>query len=135
MKIGRALDYRKVIDDFVAKTRELRQYELTVEDWSTIQIVCGWLKVFRSATTQMMTTKRSMLSSTQAIFRGLQESLQDSLRELPDDTPPRLKNALIKAHRKLSDYYTKFDESPYYIWASREQSHYTRSQFFNLSYF
>jgi hypothetical protein len=135
MKIGRALDYRKVIDDFVAKTRELRQYELTAEDWSAIQIVCGWLKAFRSATTQMSTTKQSMLSSTQAIFRGLQESLQDSLRELPDDTPPRLKNALITAYRKLSDYYTKFDESPYYIWSSREQSHYTRSEFFNLSYF
>ena len=66
-----------------------------------------------------------MLSSTQAIFRGLQESLQDSLRELPNNTPPRLKNSLIKAHRKLSDYYTKFDESPYYIWSSCKQSHYS----------
>lgn len=113
---GRALDYRKVIDDFVAKTRDLRHYELTPEDWSAIQLVSHWLKAFHSATTQMSTTKRSMLSSTQAIFRGLQESLS----ELPDNTPPRLKNSLIKAHRKLSDYYTKFDESLLYIWSSRK---------------
>ncbi|KAG1733435.1 hypothetical protein EDB19DRAFT_1587542, partial [Suillus lakei] len=109
------LDYRKVINDFVAKTRDLRHYKLTPEDWSAIQLVSHWLKAFHSATTQMSTTKHSMLSSTQAIFCGLQESLQESLSELPDNTPPRLKNSLIKAHRKLSDYYTKFDESLLYI--------------------
>ncbi|OAX31085.1 hypothetical protein K503DRAFT_815280, partial [Rhizopogon vinicolor AM-OR11-026] len=58
------------------------------------------------------------LSSTQAIFRGLQESLQDSLHKLPDNTPPRLKDSLIKAHHKLSDYYTKFDKSPLCVWSS-----------------
>ncbi|KAG2084031.1 uncharacterized protein F5147DRAFT_589650, partial [Suillus discolor] len=112
------LDYRKVIDDFVAKTRDLCRYELTPEDWSVIQLVSHWLKAFCSATTQRSTTKCSMLSSTQAIFRGLQESLQDSLCELPDNMPPRLKESLIKAHWKLSDYYTKFDELPLYIWLS-----------------
>jgi len=117
---GHALDYRKVINDFVAKTKDLRKFELTPEDWSAIELVCHWLKAFCSATTQMSTTKRSMLSSTQAIFRGLQESLQDSLRTLPNNAPSRLKNSLIKSHRKLSDYYTKFDDSPYYIWSSRE---------------
>jgi hypothetical protein len=119
---GRALDYRKVIDDFVAKTKDLRKFELTPEDWSAIELVCRWLKAFRSATTQMSTTKRSMLSSTQAIFRGLQESLQESLRTLPRNAPSRLKDSLIKSHRKLSDYFTKFDESPYYIWSSRKSS-------------
>lgn len=117
---GRALDYRKVIDDFVAKTRDLRQHELTSEDWIAISMVSTWLKDFRSATTQMSATKHSMLSSTQAIFRGLQESLQESLRTLPDSAPSQLKQALINAHRKLSDYYTKFDTSPYYIWSSRK---------------
>ncbi|KAG1805948.1 uncharacterized protein BJ212DRAFT_1283108, partial [Suillus subaureus] len=87
---------------------------LTPKDWSAIQLVSHWLKAFCSATTQMSTMKHSMLSSTQAIFRGLQESLS----ELPDNTPPHLKNLLIKPHRKLSDYYTKFDESPLYIWSS-----------------
>ncbi|KAG0695804.1 hypothetical protein DFH29DRAFT_991905 [Suillus ampliporus] len=115
---GRALDYCKVIDDFVAKIRELRQYELSAEDWRVIKLVSHWLKAFRAATTQMSTTKRSMLSSTQAIFHGLQESLQESLHELPNNTPPHLKDSLIKAHRKLSDYYMKFDESPFYIWSS-----------------
>jgi hypothetical protein len=43
--------------------------------------------IFRSTTTQMSPMKHSMLSSTQAIFQGLQESLQDSLRELPNNAP------------------------------------------------
>jgi hypothetical protein len=29
---GRALDYQQVIDDFVGKTRDLRQFELSRED-------------------------------------------------------------------------------------------------------
>lgn len=116
---GRALDYKHTINDFVAKNRELRQYELTSEDWFSIQLVCGWLKAYRSATLQMSTTKHSMLSSTQAIFRGLQESLKDSLIGLPSSAPLRLKDSLINAHQKLSDYFTKFDESPYYVWSSR----------------
>ena len=66
----------------------------------------------------MSTTKSPMLSTTHAIFRGLQEDLRQSLTELPDLSPSYLKNSLVKAHRKLSDYYTKLDDSPFYIWAS-----------------
>jgi hypothetical protein len=117
---GRALDYRTVIDDFVAKNRDLRKFEMHEDDWNAITLVTRWLKSFRSATTQMSATKRSMLSSTHAIFRGLQESLRQSLRELPNNVPNRLKVGLTNAHRKLSDYYGKIDDSPYYTWASCE---------------
>jgi hypothetical protein len=117
--LGRAMDYRAVLDDFVAKNRELRKHELQDEDWEAIALVARWLKSFRSATTQMSTTKRPMLSSTHAIFRGLQDSLAESLRSLPNNTPALLRQALLNAHRKLSDYYGKSDESPYYTWASR----------------
>ena len=116
---GRAIDYRKVINDFVSKNKDLRKYELQDEDWEAIILVAKWLKSFRSATTQMSTTQRPMLSWTHAIFRGLQDSLAESLRALPDNTPSRLKLGLMRAHRKLSDYYGKIDESPYYTWASR----------------
>src|SRR6267154_2774485 len=117
--LGRALDYRTVLDDFVAKNRELRKYELLDEDWEAIALVAQWLKAFRSATTQMSTTKCPMLSSTHAIFQGLQDSLADSLRSLPNNTPTLLRQAFVNAHRKLSDYYGKFEESPYYTWSSR----------------
>ena len=91
------------------------------KDWEAITLVTHWLKSFRSATTQMSATKHSMLSSTHAIYRGLQESLRQSLQELPNDAPDRLKLGLTRAHRKLSDYYGKIDDSPYYTWASRER--------------
>src|SRR5712672_2691750 len=117
--LGRALDFRTVLDDFVAKNRELRKYKLQDEDWEAVALVAQWLKAFRSATTQMSTTKRPMLSSTHAIFWGLQDSLAESLRSLPNNTPPLLRQVLLNAHRKLSDYYRKSDESPYYTWALR----------------
>ena len=66
----------------------------------------------------MSTTKHATLSFTHAIFRGLQESMHQSLRDLPAGCEPQLKQAILLAHRKLSDYYYKFDESPLYIWAS-----------------
>jgi len=115
--LRQALDHRGIIDDFVAKTKELRHLELSADDWEAIALVTQWLKTFRSATTQMSSTKHSMLSSTHAIFRGLQESVHDFIKDLPSDSPPHLRVALLNCHRKLSDYYYKFDESPYYVWA------------------
>ncbi|KAG1795437.1 uncharacterized protein HD556DRAFT_1235690, partial [Suillus plorans] len=97
-------------------------YELTPKDWSAVQLVSDWLKAFHLAITQMSMTKCSMLSSTQAIFHGLQESLQESLHMLPNNTPPCLKDSLIKVHRKLSNYYIKFNGSPFYIWSSCKNS-------------
>ena len=118
--LGQALDHHKVIDNFVAKNRELHAFELSMANWDAVTLVTKWLKSFRSATTQMSTTKRSMLSSTHAIFCGLQDDLRNSLANLPDNALAKLKTSLMKAHRKLSAYYTKLDESPYYIWASSE---------------
>lgn len=109
-----------VIDNFVAKNRDLRKFELSNDDWLAISLVTRWLKSFCSATTQMSATKTPMLSTTHAIFRGLQEDIRASIRSLPDGTPDCLKNSLVNAHRKLSDYYTKFDESPFYLWSSCE---------------
>ena len=117
---GCALDYRNVIDNFVAKNQELRSFKLSTADWDAVVLVTKWLKSFRSATTQMSATKCSMLSSTHAIFHGLQEDIRNSLTELPNSAPAKLKTSLIKAHRKLSDYYTKLDKSPYYVWSSCE---------------
>lgn len=73
----------------------------------------------RSATAQMLTSKRSMLLSAHAIYRGLQDSLQDFLHALPDNIHPNLKLGLLNDHCKLSDYYNKIDDSPFYTWASR----------------
>ena len=109
------------MDDFVAENKNPRKVEMYINDWDAIVLVAQWLKSFRSATTQMSTTKRPMLSSTHAIYRGLQESLCESLRNLPNNTLPQLKLGLLRAHQKLSDYYDKIDDSPYYIWSSCAQ--------------
>ncbi|KZP07868.1 hypothetical protein FIBSPDRAFT_914394 [Athelia psychrophila] len=97
---GHALDYHCVIVNFASKNKELQAFELSTDDWLAISLVTNWLKSFHSATTQMSTTNT-----------GLKQ-----LSELPLSAPPVLKMALVKAHRKLSDYYTKLDDSPYYIW-------------------
>ncbi|KAF8573506.1 hypothetical protein K439DRAFT_1262383, partial [Ramaria rubella] len=80
-----------------------------------IELVTCWLHCFRDATTQMLATKHSTLSSTHAVFKGLQDELAKNLQELPDSAPSGIHNSLVSVHRKLSDYYYKFDQSPYYI--------------------
>ncbi|KIL54479.1 hypothetical protein M378DRAFT_92477, partial [Amanita muscaria Koide BX008] len=113
-----ALKFEGAIDHFVATHKDLCQHALSTEDWANIRRVKGWLHLFREATTQMSSTSSPMLSTTHAIFRGLQDELKAILRSLPNDVAPQIKGALIKAHRKLSDYFYKFDISPYPLWAA-----------------
>ncbi|PBK59979.1 hypothetical protein ARMSODRAFT_1026989 [Armillaria solidipes] len=63
-----ALDFQDIIDSYVSRIHELWDFELSDADWQAIELVTGWLKMFHSATTQMSTTKISMLSTTHAIF-------------------------------------------------------------------
>jgi hypothetical protein len=93
---------------------------LTEDEWAAITQVADWLKQFHAATTQMSTSKQPMLSSTHAIFRGLQEHIQQIYRDLPLSTVLRIKTGLLDAHQKLSDYYYKYDQSPFYTWAARK---------------
>jgi hypothetical protein len=116
--IGRALDYRNTIDSFVSRNKDLHTFELSDSDWESITLVTSWLKSFRSATTEMSATKIPMLSTTHAIFRGLQDDIKNILRNLPNSVSPKIKLGLMDAHRKLSDYYYQYDASPFYTWAA-----------------
>jgi hypothetical protein len=118
---GRALHYQTEIDRFVGLPQNkdtLRRFELTDQDWSALNLVMSWLHVFCDATLEMSTTKQTTLSHVHAISKALQANLKESLAALPDSTPSCVRSGLVEAHQKLSDYYLKFDESPYYIWAS-----------------
>ena len=115
---GRALDYHDTIDSFVSRNKDLRDFELSAAEWDSIKLVTAWLKSFRSATTEMSTTKVPMLSTVHAVFRGLQDDLKEILRNLPNSVSPNVKRGLTDAHQKLSDYYYKYDESPFYTWAA-----------------
>ncbi|KAJ7088226.1 hypothetical protein C8R43DRAFT_863413, partial [Mycena crocata] len=90
-------------------------HEISDVEWTALKLVTEWLMYFRSATTQMSATKQPVLSTTHAMFRGLEQQLKDTLKKLPPSTDPALKKGLIEAHTKLSDYYAKFDESRYYL--------------------
>jgi hypothetical protein len=118
MAAGRALDYHDTIDSFVSRNKDLHTLELSQADWESIKLVASWLKSFRSATTEMSATKTPMLSTTHAIFRGLQDKIKNILHSLPNSVSPRIKLSLTDAHCKLSDYYYQYDTSPFYIWAA-----------------
>ena len=115
---GRALDYRDTIDSFVSRNKDLHALELSNTDWESLKLVTSWLKSFQSATTEMSTTRVPMLSTTHAIFRGLQDDIKNILRDLPNSVSPKIKLGLTDAHRKLSEYYYQFDVSPFYTWAA-----------------
>jgi hypothetical protein len=73
-----------------------------------------------SATTEMSTTKKPMLSTVHAIFRGLEVHVKTILETLLDTAHPQLCDGLVAAHQKLSEYYYRSDASPYYTWATSE---------------
>ncbi|KAJ7818569.1 hypothetical protein B0H14DRAFT_2289809, partial [Mycena olivaceomarginata] len=87
---------------------ELHEHELNTDKWHALELVTAWLKFFRSVTTQMPATKQSMLSTTHAIFHGLQQQLKSIISGLPASTDPALKQGLNDAHPKPGDYFIKF---------------------------
>ena len=59
-----------------------------------------------------------MLSTTHAIFHGLQDDIKGILHNLPDSVSPQIKLGLTDMHSKLSDYYYQYNMSPFYTWAA-----------------
>ena len=118
--IGHALQYKSEINNFVTlhANRDLRDLELSEDEWSSIRLVAGWLEKFQDATTQMSAVRQPMLLHTHAIFHGLQEHLRKSLHNLPSGIDLCIRHGLLAAHYKLSEYYYRFDQSLFYIWAA-----------------
>ncbi|KAF7341381.1 Transposase-like protein [Mycena venus] len=116
--LRRALDFRKPILNYISDYEDLTEHSLPPTEWAALTQVTKWLKSYRYATTKLSTTKQPMLSTTHAIFRWLQDELKTAIAELPATADPTLLEGLVAAHRKLSDYFTKFDESRYYSWAT-----------------
>ena len=110
--------FQKEIDSFCSR-REYRDYELDADDWMALRLVANWLIAFRDATTSMSTTNTSVLSTTYAQFIMLQDKLRRSIAEIPRGIPQQLKNGLINAHQKLAQYIFMFNQSPYFLWATR----------------
>jgi hypothetical protein len=108
---GWALDYRNTIDPFVSRNRDLPAFELSNMDWESVQLVTSWLKSFKAAMMEMSATKVSMLSTTHAIFRGLQDNIKTILHDLSDSVSLNIKMGLTDAHCKLSDYYYQYNAS------------------------
>jgi hypothetical protein len=69
---------------------------------------------YHYATTKMSATKQPMLS----FLNWLEDHLKKTIVALPQSAKPTLWDGLVSAHRKLSHYCTKFDDSCYYSWAA-----------------
>jgi hypothetical protein len=52
------------------------------------------------------------------IFLRLQDMLRSKIASFPASAPYTLRTGLINSHAKLAEYFQKFDDSPYYLWAS-----------------
>ncbi|KAJ7301009.1 hypothetical protein DFH08DRAFT_724736, partial [Mycena albidolilacea] len=123
--LRRALSYRDSVNMYVRKdcavggSGALRNYIMDDDDWKAIELVASRLKIFRHATVQMSRTKKPMLSTTHAVFRGLQAELKDTIANLPVEIDLSLHGSLVHAHWKLNEYFYKFDQSEYCSWACR----------------
>ncbi|KAM5546301.1 hypothetical protein V8D89_000427 [Ganoderma adspersum] len=118
--LRRVCTHQVPIDKFVCDpaNKDLRQYELSWQDWEALSIITQWLQLYRDAILEMSVTTRPTISEVSAVFKGLQEHLCKLLTMLPKGTPRVLRDGLVNAHYKLSDYSFLFDGSPFYAWAS-----------------
>jgi hypothetical protein len=91
---------------------------LTDFEWFAISVVTKWLSLFAGATTAMSSTEKTTLSAAYGIFTGLQDDVRTHLKDHTDGIPAALKNGLVDAHDKLSEYFRKTDASPYYLWSA-----------------
>jgi len=117
MHLGRAIDFRDAINSYTSQSSDLQEFCLTDEDWENIIMVTSWLKLFRSATVQMSATKTPMLSKALELMQDLEAHLKDTIINLPWNVSTHIRDALVAPHGKLSEYYYKFDESPFYTWS------------------
>jgi hypothetical protein len=112
-----ALLYREEVDRFVLVQR-LGAISLSDDEWLAIHLVAGWLQLFRNATTEMSSTKKTTLSSVYAIITALQDDIQRHLTNMPLNIPSHLQAGLEAAHAKLAEYFRLTDRSPYYFWSA-----------------
>ena len=115
------MQYEAEINTFITHcaNRDLRDLELSEDEWTSIKLITGWLEKFQDTTTQMSTTHQPMLSHTYAIFCGLQDHICEAIQNLPPGLDRCIWDGLVAAHHKLGEYYYRFDQSPFYIWAVR----------------
>jgi hypothetical protein len=113
------LQYEAEINTFVTHYAnwDLHDLKLSEDEWTSIKLITGWLEKFRDATTQMSITHQPMLSHTHAIFCGLQDHIHKAIQNLPPGLDLCIRDGLVAAHHKLGEYYYRFDQSPFYIWA------------------
>ena len=110
--------FQSEVESFTLHNKDLRPLLISEDEWEAIKLVFNWLLNFREATRQMSTTSKPMISTTHAIFCGLQDAIKLIYAKLPSTAPHHLKVGLLDASKKLSEYYYKYDESPFYTWAA-----------------
>lgn len=113
----RALLYREAVNRFLLVQR-LGAISLSDDEWSAIRLVADWLQLFRDATSDMSSTKKTTLSSVYAIFTALQDDIRRHLTNMPLGVPLHLQAGLEAAHAKLAEYFRLTDRSPYYLWSA-----------------
>jgi hypothetical protein len=126
--VERALLYRDAIDRYA--TLHLQTDILSSEDWAMVEVIAGWLKLFRDTTTRMSARDKTTISSVYAVFLRLQDDVRQNLRATSSGMSAKLKAGLIGAHEKLAEYFKKSDASPFYMWAACMLSLSQSSQFY-----
>ncbi|KAF9496576.1 hypothetical protein BDN71DRAFT_1430170 [Pleurotus eryngii] len=101
-----ALMHKEILNEFIRKhhNHDLLQYDLTPTHWNAIEAIEKWLKNFHFASVQMSTTSHLMLSTTLAMFCGLQENLHTIISTIPTDTPTVLCDSLVSLHLELNPH-------------------------------
>jgi hypothetical protein len=112
LMLERALELREPLDNFAACDRDLREYQLTDEEWSLLETVSGLLKVFKDATDCLCASSYPTLSTAIPIYNYMMDQVED-FRDTHSECKA-IVEATSAAIEKFKEYYSKGSDAAVY---------------------
>ncbi|CAB4411055.1 unnamed protein product [Rhizophagus irregularis] len=95
-----------------ASDKNLKNFVITDNNWNQLELIKGFLELFKKTTNMMSGFKYSILSVTVFLYNELithtEEYLKTSESTIPNDF---LKKAVEDCNRKLLEYYNKTNDA------------------------
>ncbi|GBB87371.1 hypothetical protein RclHR1_13820001 [Rhizophagus clarus] len=114
--LSHAFMMREAIDAMVNSDKDLRNFEITDDEWDKINEIISVLKIFVQTTKILSTAKYPMLSSSIPIYNYLMDRLEAYCENF--DSSNDIVIAVKAGLKKLEFYYEKSDETTMYTIAT-----------------
>ncbi|GES82755.1 zinc finger BED domain-containing protein RICESLEEPER 2-like [Rhizophagus clarus] len=110
--IERALKLKEAFTFTAASDKDLKDCVITDDNWNQLELIKGFLELFKETTVMMSSSKYSTLSATIPLYNELITHTEEYLEsEEPAISNDFLKKVVGDCNRKLLEYYNKINNA------------------------